>query len=328
MATPPKTINLIGVISETNRIMKAHSRHFQALYALFLQPLSFSLVIYPSLHFSLSHNPINPTTTQFLLHLAATVPLSETLILAVVFTILIALLSISAFATISYSTYHGFYGRPINLGSAIKFLLHSFFPLVATALSALIVASLISFLFFFAFEFVTKTAGFLGFNVDNDSNCYIWLSVLFMIGLGLVLVCLLVHWAMASAIVVAESEWGFKALRRSANLVRGMKSASLLIVLLSGWFSYYLIWPAKMIFSGGSIDWMELTRTVLNSICAAFFMLNYVSANTVLYIFCKALHGELGFFEIGADEFGNKYISLPLDDDTENVPQDVTVAHA
>lgn len=34
------------------------------------------------------------------------------------------------------------------------------------------------------------------------------------------------------------------------------------------------------------------------------------------------------FFEIGADEFGNKYISLPLDDDTENVPQDVTVAHA
>lgn len=149
-----------------------------------------------------------------------------------------------------------------------------------------------------------------------------------MIGLGLVLVCLLVHWAMAFAIVVAESEWGFKALRRSANLVRGMKWASLwmlLIFLLCGWN----FWPpAKMIFSGGSIDWSGLTQTVLNSMCVTAFMLNYVSANTVLYIFCKALHGELGFFEIGADEFGNKYISLPLDDDNENVPQVVTVAHA
>lgn len=50
-------------------------------------------------------------------------------------------------------------------------------------------------------------------------------------------------------------------------------------------------------------------------------LLHNAAANAVLYMYCKALHGELAF-EI-AEEFAREYVSLPFDD--EKVPHGVTV---
>ncbi|MCD7456813.1 hypothetical protein HAX54_033296 [Datura stramonium] len=47
MSANTHTLNLWGVLSESKRIINAHSRHFLALSVLFLLPLSFSLIIYP-----------------------------------------------------------------------------------------------------------------------------------------------------------------------------------------------------------------------------------------------------------------------------------------
>lgn len=41
-------------------------------------------------------------------------------------------------------------------------------------------------------------------------------------------------------------------------------------------------------------------------------MLYYCASTTVLYMYCKAQHGELPL-EI-AKEFGGEYVSLPVDD--------------
>ncbi|CDY09332.1 BnaA02g26780D [Brassica napus] len=85
MATPsplPPTVNLWVVLTESKRIINAHSRHLLALSLLFLLPISFSITVYPSISrliinqsspshttFSLlkSHNDIDPNTVLLLL---------------------------------------------------------------------------------------------------------------------------------------------------------------------------------------------------------------------------------------------------------------------
>nr|VDC91509.1 unnamed protein product [Brassica rapa] len=85
MATPsplPPTVNLWVVLTESKRIINAHSRHLLALSLLFLLPISFSITVYPSISsliinqsspshttFSLltSHNDIDPKTVLLLL---------------------------------------------------------------------------------------------------------------------------------------------------------------------------------------------------------------------------------------------------------------------
>nr|VDD25926.1 unnamed protein product [Brassica oleracea] len=52
MATPsplPPTVNLWVVLTESKRIINAHSRHFLALSLVFLLPISFSVTVYPSI---------------------------------------------------------------------------------------------------------------------------------------------------------------------------------------------------------------------------------------------------------------------------------------
>lgn len=189
-------------------------------------------------------------------------------------------------------------------------------------------ASVITFLFIFGLHyFLTKGAGILGFNVEYESDCYNWLQLVVMIALVLALISFQVHCGLAYVIVVAESKWGFAPLWRSAKLVKGMRLVSLWLLLF---LSVTVVFPlllssAPMVnFSGGFDLWRSgafILLTVSNSSFVTLFMLVNFSANTVLYMYCKALHGELAF-DI-AEEFAREYVSLPFDND--KVPHIVTI---
>ncbi|KAJ0825744.1 hypothetical protein HanRHA438_Chr17g0806571 [Helianthus annuus] len=130
MPPPPHTLTLFGTLSEAKRIFSAHSRHFLALSVLFLLPLSFSLIIFPTLQLSLTQSYV--VSTQFLtLHPTHTY-LPHHLTLPLIYTLFIYTFFLCATATITYSTFHGFYGRPVKFFPAIKSLISSFFPLVKT----------------------------------------------------------------------------------------------------------------------------------------------------------------------------------------------------
>ncbi|KAF5945486.1 hypothetical protein HYC85_015714 [Camellia sinensis] len=58
----------------------------------------------------------------------------QTLALPLIFTLFVSIFSLCAIGTITYSTYHGFYGRPVKLASAIKSLFYSFVPLAITTI--------------------------------------------------------------------------------------------------------------------------------------------------------------------------------------------------
>ncbi|KAL2559455.1 hypothetical protein Fot_04194 [Forsythia ovata] len=133
-----------------------------------------------------------------------------------------------------------------------------------------------------------------------------------------VLIYLTVEWSLAYVVVVVESEWGFTSLKRSVYLIKGMKWVALAMMLffgiLIGLFtsaSSSLVLNAGSI-QGGWLSWAFVLQTVVFSGFMTILMLYGVAAHTVLYMYCKALHGELAF-DI-AEEFAREYISLPFDD--------------
>ncbi|XP_076953414.1 uncharacterized protein LOC143627502 [Bidens hawaiensis] len=122
-----------------------------------------------------------------------------------------------------------------------------------------------------------------------------------------------IEWSLASVVVVVESKWGFSALMRSSYLVKGMRSVSLLVRLYFWVFSGLIVWMC-------SVNIRFIVVMMLGLFFILMFLLRLAAANTVLYNYCKALHGELA---IEVDDVGYEYMSLPLDD--EKVPHVVTV---
>lgn len=71
-------------------------------------------------------------------------------------------------------------------------------------------------------------------------------------------------------------------------------------------------------------SWEFVLQIVVTSSFLTVLLLYNLAANTVLYMYCKAIHGELAF-EI-AEEFAREYVCFPFDD--EKVPHLVTVVYA
>lgn len=147
-----------------------------------------------------------------------------------------------------------------------------------------------------------------------------------MIGIGLLY--LNVYWALANVIVVLEGSWGIGALRRSVKLVKGMRRVVFRCVLYFGCLIGFFVWigvrydeDLQELSSSWVTGLLFVARTVGITAVLAFLMFNSLAAHTVLYLYAKALNGELAG-EI-ADEFAREYVSLPFDE--EKVPHLVSV---
>ncbi|KAF9677106.1 hypothetical protein SADUNF_Sadunf08G0073300 [Salix dunnii] len=233
---------------------------------------------------------------------------------------------------LNFFVIHGFYGRPVKLWSSIKSAFTSFFPLLITV--SFIEIIFLGVLLPFALILFIGMNGIqlLGFEINVSSPYFIVLSVI----LGVVLVFVLLHlqlkWILAQVIVVAESSWGLEPLRRSDYLVKRMKGVALSMLLFFGFFSGLLVITSSFPGEGlhiGKIDspwkiWPFVVRIVVASALQTVLTLYNFAAFAVLYMDCKAMHGEL-VLEI-AEEFAGAYVSLPFDDG--KTPHFVSVAVA
>ncbi|CAI9096527.1 OLC1v1032697C1 [Oldenlandia corymbosa var. corymbosa] len=320
-----QNLNLWGVLSVSKRIINAHSRHFLALSVVFLIPLSFSLIVYPtlqntffesnsivskpSLFISLSYTDAQPTKTQFLLPLF--------------YALFVLLLALFAVATITYSTFHGFYGRPVKLVSSFKSTLYSFLPLLSTFIVSQILLASFGGLLAFVLALIYRSLG-----LDLSSGSKYSVGFLFLAGIivGLFVITMQLSWTLGFVVAVVESKWGYEPLRRSSYLLRGMNGVALSMLLLYGSAIGLLAWGcstsvANAGHASGLMSWAFVLQTVVSSGFITLLMLHNVAANVVLYMYCKALHGELAF-EI-AEEFACEYVSLPFD--YEKVPHVVSI---
>ncbi|KAL7110151.1 hypothetical protein ACP275_05G006800 [Erythranthe tilingii] len=310
-------LNLCGVLSETKRIINAHSRHFLALSVLFLLPLSFSLIVYPFL----SHSPTTLSHFHDSLFFYTTPPPIHTPdlpLLPILYGLFVFLFSLCAAASITHSTFHGFYGRPVKFTSSIKSVLFSFFPLAGTLIITQLIEALLVFVFGVFTALVYNGFALLGFRIEYGNTYF----TTFVILIAALTICLLIYlhveWYLSTVIVVVESNWGLSALRRSSYLLKGMKGVAFSMIILFGVLTGFLgnlcanLMPGSSEFNQGWVSSAFVFQTVVYTGFMTILMLYNVAANAVLYMYCKALRGELAF-EI-AEEFASEYIRLPFDD--------------
>ncbi|CAN1152720.1 hypothetical protein LINPERPRIM_LOCUS29106 [Linum perenne] len=355
MASHPP-LDFSAVLSESKRIINAHSRHFLALSVLFLLPLSFSVTVYSTVHNLLLHRhpsghppksllskppPLLPRLNHFDSphhyhhhhhNFVDDLPFPiETLALAAGFTLFLFVYTNLALGSITYSVLHGFYGRPVKLISAVKSALTSFIRLSITHLVVELLVSLVTLLFLCSFYFVTKGLNLLGLEIYTNSSYFIALAVIYSACLLVVLLYFKINWILASVVVVSESSWGVPPLKRSSYLVRGMQRAVLYFLLSFGILSGVLTWTSSISAAkleggggdGGWNSWFFVAQIVVTSALLTLLLLYFFAAQTVLYMYCKAVHGELAS-EI-VQEFATEYVCLPFDD--EKVPRLVSVVY-
>ncbi|XVE53176.1 hypothetical protein DITRI_Ditri02bG0182800 [Diplodiscus trichospermus] len=328
METPsplPFHVDLCVILSESRRIIKAHSCHFLALSILFLLPVSFSVSVFPVIYQLVyqSSTPTIETHLGFLNTFQQQPPVFPTkvLIFTHLYNLFTLIFSIFAAGSITYSVFHGFYGRPVKLVSAIKSAFTSFFRLVATSLvSELIISGFLTILGLVLFSLI-KATQLLGFQVDISSPYFISLCMVFLIIFFCILVYLQVNWAVAYVVVVVESSWGLEPLKRSKILVKGMKWVAFSMLLFYWFFGGIFGWVSSVGWdeaAGGKWkSWTFVMHIVSTSSLLMMIMLSYLAASTVFYIYSKAIHGELP--GEAAQEFEREYVSLPFDDDDGKV---------
>lgn len=174
---------------------------------------------------------------------------------------------------------------------------------------------------------VIRVIQLLGVRIEYSSPYFIGFSLVCLLSFLFVMVNLQVNWTLLSVIVVVELNWGLEALRRSVGLIKGMKGVALSSLLFFGVFAGILVWSSSVSTMGSDYAWWNWGFVMQIAVASTFLvllLLYNVASNTVLYMYCKAIHGELAQ-EI-AEEFAREYVSLPFDDG--KVPYVVSVVHA
>lgn len=309
--------NLWGLLSQTSRIITAQPRHFFALAALFLLPVSILNIIYLSLlqptsiypNYGLSltsastPNPQNLGNSQF--------PFQILYLLSVL------CFGLSAGASITYTTFLGFHGKPASFISSLKSILVSFFPLLSTQLVSQIIIALIAVCF--GIFMVLAYSGLLLFGVELDygSACFVSFVVVIVALLVAALIYLQVQWLLITAVVVVESKWGFAPLKRSWYLVKGKRGLAFSVILFFLVLGVPLsMWSSSLVINGrrngkGWSAWEFVLQMIVCVGLSTAVSLYSMAANTVLFIYCKASKGKETSSQTNDMESGVVYVQLP-----------------
>ncbi|GMN28181.1 hypothetical protein TIFTF001_050523 [Ficus carica] len=236
MATP-EPLKLRKVLSESYKIIKAQPQNFSALTFLFLTPPTIAALLYPTLQSLFKETNDQPANTPY-----------KTLInlLALALYVFNIVFSICAIGSISYTAFRGFSGEVIELKSAIKSLSSSFFPLLGTTLLVQIIVFIIAFILS-----ILAISGYLlvsgGFRIELFSSpLFVGFVIALMVVMVLLVFYLQVNWSLAYVVVVVESAWGFKALKRSKALIKGNRGLALSLCLIFAVLYVYWMWISNM----------------------------------------------------------------------------------
>ncbi|KAL7091336.1 hypothetical protein ACP275_12G099100 [Erythranthe tilingii] len=299
MSSHHRRPSLWGILSETWRITTAQPRHYAALSILFVLPVTFSPVIYPFLLRTIS------------------VSITQTIVQIIVYYLLVLLLGLLAAVSITYATFRGFCGKPARLISSLRSILVSFLPLLGTKLVCLVfLVWAIGGLLIAAYNVLLIILLLSGFEKDYCDR-YLPVSV-FTISVVLVATTYIVWgWCLMAAVVVVESQWGLAALGRCWDLTKGVRCISFSMVIFFGVLSVILSMWCSVLVIDASRNGVSCLVVVQMIVCVGLWTVLSVystAASTVLFVHCKAFHGEdTAAFPIVDEELGPEYAPLTLD---------------
>ncbi|KAM3304281.1 hypothetical protein P3S67_015313 [Capsicum chacoense] len=301
------------IIESTRNIFKSHVGHFHAISILFLLPIVFSIIVYPSFHLAIFHPEYDFTSFAQLQFSNIEITV------LIVYTLFLSLFFVCGVGTTTYSAVQTFYDRPINLVSSIKSIRNSFFPLLSTFIVSQTIFTSISLLLALILAFVVRILQSLGLKYDSN---HLFSFVIFgLIVLVPVLIWLQVNWSLAYVIAVVESKKGYETLRRSVNLVKGKRWIAFGILMYYGFVIVLMVVGSAMFLvcvdAAKGDQWRSqavMLQTVLGSVLGYVLMNQHLVANMVLYMYCNDLNND----EKLSLETGGEYVSLRLDEEKKS----------
>ncbi|KAK1406874.1 hypothetical protein QVD17_38483 [Tagetes erecta] len=207
------------------------------------------------------------------------------LLFTITYIIISLILSLLSTAAVVYTIASVYTGRELTFKKVMSVVPKVWKKLIVTLLciiAAFFVYNFLAILIMFIFEFlVPYPFGTIFFFV---------VLVIYVIGLVYLTVC----WQLANVVSVLESSYGFKAMTKSKDLIKGNQIVAILISLLLS-VSFFLI---KLLFEllvvhGSSVEvWKRVWIAALCSIMLLFIFLFQLVVHTMLYLVCKSYHHE------------------------------------
>ncbi|KAL8533737.1 hypothetical protein ACS0TY_009944 [Phlomoides rotata] len=313
-----KKPSLPKLLCEISRIITTHPLHFLSLSALFLFPISFLTTFYPPINFYPTSLPIPSIYNQFLptpdSEKAELPPAPKPHIqILLLYILLLVLFNTCAISSITRTTINALQDHPVQFVGSLKSVPISFFPILGTNLVSTIINELIVFASSFCTILPYIVLTLLGFNMNYPSiysTVFLFLTVALTAAVEFYIV---LQWCLMYPIVVMESMWGFAPLRRSSYLVNGMRRIVFLMMMLLRIPSLIVsIWYTNLManVNQGRTGWV-LVHMLLYAGFITMLSLYNIVADTVLFAYCKELHGET--VPRIEEKSGGEYVKVPLD---------------
>ncbi|MCO5556243.1 hypothetical protein L7F22_009789 [Adiantum nelumboides] len=294
--------NFLGVIKESTRILKQHWRLFFSLASTLILPLCFLLLAHHLVSVPLVHKIRHDEEfiedhpgTSAAEHRQAHVANEWASLLAFFIAYLLFVLAFSLLSTSAtvYSVACIYTERPLSYTKVLG--------VVPTVWKRLLITFAWVFVMIAAYHGIAiLTLHLTILSLDHIST---FLFVIIFVLLVVAFFCLHVYisciWHLASVISVLEDSYGFFALKRSVNLIKGKQAVAfqlfniyLLLVSFIGILFHFYVLHHRHNDSGGSAMLFRLlfgtVLVVLLTVITLFAMLG----QTVFYFSCKSFHNE------------------------------------
>ncbi|KAH0674878.1 hypothetical protein KY285_022679 [Solanum tuberosum] len=125
-----------------------------------------------------------------------------------------------------------------------------------------------------------------------------------------------VNWLLAYVIAVLESKFGFEALRKSANLLKGKRWIASYAMLSEPLMGLLVVTHSRVSVMLGVAQGSLVA--IIGVVAGSLLMNHYLLENVALYMYCKDefFNGEKSPLEIGHKFTGaSEYVSMPMADE-------------
>lgn len=156
----------------------------------------------------------------------------------------------------------------------------------------LMVTFVISFAAFFVYNFISFLIIISCVMLDGLASLYLFIIVFIIYAIGFVYMTMV--WQLASVVTVLEDSYGFKAMMKSRNLIKGNMWVSLIIFFKLN-FALVAIQFVFQVFvvHGFSVDpWKKILLGILSFLLLIVLILFWLVAQTIIYFVCKSYHHE------------------------------------
>ena len=296
-----KSIGVIGVYREAYKIILSRRRIFTQITLSLILPLSFISLAHTQLSKNLFpkityQNQKNVAETQILADSSYTNMfdlLSSTFtsysLLQTAYTIFFFILSLLSTSAIVYTTACIYSGQEVTFRMVMSVVPKVWKRLIITSWS---IFQALTPNYLVAVTVIALAAVLIAFGPNTNAGFVISLVVGVLYSMGFLYMSIV--WQLTSTISVLEDSYGFQAMKRSNQLIRGKVGLSILILLMLG-LIYYMLQKAleKVVVDGESLGMVN--RVAFATACLSLLLLLSLFQRviqTIIYFVCKSHHHE------------------------------------